>query len=75
LSIRQSTNEHWLTGCLAVPWRFKKRLYEEEEEKTPQTRINTRGAVPYLELVEPYLELVEIENYISFQNMIDIWNG
>jgi hypothetical protein len=27
-----------------------------------------------LELVEPYLELVEIENDISFQNMIDIWN-
>ena len=54
---------------------MKKRLYEEEEGKTPQTRMNTRGAVPYLELVEPYLELVEIENDISFQNMIDIWNG
>jgi hypothetical protein len=50
---------HWMDGCLAVPWRLKKRLYEEEEEKTPQTRINTRGAVPYLELVEPDLEHVK----------------
>jgi hypothetical protein len=59
---------------LAVPWRFKKRLYEEEEEKNPQTRINTRGRVPYLELLELDLEQMKTRYTQEFHKTVDKWN-